>query len=407
MSPKLRILWLYQNIYVKLFVCSLNMDSSKVILKFIAVTAEENIKTNQGEANRANPEESLMKNISWAFPDFAGLKKDDLMANQLTYSDEYSEGIGQEIALEGIYLWYGKFRANSPDPIVIDTSGSHIQMNFCLQNTMTYLPESGVKPFVRFKAYQHNLLLLPKRKMAVKWLPDNEIEVFCINLSTEFFFNNLPENHSLRNHFQAGIRHILPAFLSTRNLPVTSKMIAALFEILNCQYAGYHKVLFVKAKVIELMALQFEQYEQMPAPDITSSLKEEDIEKMHLAREILVENVEAPLSMKDLAHQIGTNEFNLKKYFKEVFGTTVFGYLHDFRMEKSKEQLCQEGCKISDIAQRMGYKHATHFTAAFKKYYGFLPTKMRIGLFHLYHLAEYAAGLIGELQESGCAVESL
>ena len=361
--------------------------------------------TNQ-EVNRINSE-MLLKDNAWEFPNFAGLKKEEIIENQLIYSDKYSEGIGQEIVLEGIYFWYGKFCASSSEPMLINTSGSHIQMNFCLQNTMTYLPESTIKPFVRFKAYQHNLLLLPNRKMAVKWQPDVETEVFCINLSTEFFFNNLPENHSLRNHFQAGIRHILPAFLSTRNLPVTSKMIAALFEILHCQYSGYHKVLFVKAKVIELMALQFEQYEQMPAPDITSALKEEDIEKMHLAREILVGNVEAPLSMKDLAHQIGTNEFNLKKYFKEVFGKTVFGYLHDFRMEKSKEQLCQDGCKISDIAQRMGYKHATHFTAAFKKYYGFLPTKMRIGLFHLFQFAEYAAGVIGELQESGCAVESL
>ncbi|WP_221394666.1 AraC family transcriptional regulator [Dyadobacter sp. NIV53] len=243
--------------------------------------------------------------------------------------------------------------------------------------------------------------------MLVQWHPGEETEGFAINITPDFFFNNLPETHPLYSHFQSGIDEVLPAFMSQRNLPVTPRMISTLFEILNCTYSGYHKSLFVKAKVIELLALQFEQYEQLPVPDIASAPKQEDIEKMHLARQILIDNIETPLSLKDLAHQIGTNEFNLKKYFKEVFGTTVFGYLHETRMEKSREQLCQDGNKIAEIAQRMGYKHATHFTAAFKKYYGYLPNKIRIVLINLFQITEYLIELGTELIESGGVVEMI
>lgn len=408
-ARSLLFLWLYQSFFVELFGYSLNTDCfAKVYLEqFKAVTVKGEKMTNEGEMLFNVVETKPETKQSWQYPDFASLKKDEVIENHIVYDDDYIKGKGQEIMLDGVYFWYGNFRINSGQPMLINTSASHVQMNFCLQNVTTYFCESSVKPFVRFKPYQHNLLLLPQRKMVVQWQPGLETEVFSINISPEFFFHNLPETHPLCKHFKEGIAEVLPAFLSLRNLPLTSKMISILFEILHCQYSGYHKNLFVKAKVIELLALQFAQYEELPLPDMASPLKQEDIAKMHLAREILIENIESPLSIKDLAHQVGTNEFNLKKYFKEVFGTTVFGYLHDFRMEKSKEQLSVDGSKISEIAQRMGYKHATHFTAAFKKYFGFLPNKMRIGMLHLFHFSEYMAELVTEFGLAGSAFESI
>ncbi|TDE13952.1 AraC family transcriptional regulator [Dyadobacter psychrotolerans] len=341
----------------------------------------------------------------WHYPDFSAIKKDEVIENDIGYDDEFRIGFGKELLLEDIYVWYGRFRSLSKKPVLVNSSGSHVQMNFSLQNSTVYLNETQSRPFVRFKPHQHNLLLLPKKNMLVQWQPKEETEVFAINITTDFFFKTLPEEHPLYRHFQNGISEILPAFLSQRNLPVTPKMISTLFEILHCTYSGYHKSLFVKAKVIELLALQFDQYEQLPLPDFDSALKQEDIEKMHLARKVLLENIETPLSLKDLAHQIGTNEFNLKKYFKEVFGTTVFGYLHDFRMERSKVLLCEEETKISEVAQQMGYKHATHFTAAFKKHFGYLPNKIRILLIHLLQFAEYLIECGMEMIESGVVTE--
>jgi AraC-like DNA-binding protein len=344
---------------------------------------------------------------TWHFPDFSAIKKDEVIEYQITYNDELRTGVGRELLLEDIYVWYGKFQAHSRKQLLVLNSGSHIQMTFSLQSATAYFTETLPKPFVRFKPHQHNLLLLPQRNMLVQWLPNEETEAFAINITTDFFFSNLPQTHPLYGHFKNGINQVLPAFLSQQNLPVTPKMISTLFEILNCPYHGYHKSLFVKAKVIELLALQFDQYEQLPVPDITSAPNEEIVEKMHMVRNILIGNLEQPLSLKDLAHQVGTNEFNLKKYFKQVFGTTVFGYLHDFRMEQSKEQLSREGSKISEVAQRMGYKHATHFTAAFKKYYGYVPNKMRIAILHLIHLGEYLVQLYTELLERGVVTGTL
>lgn len=44
----------------------------------------------------------------------------------------------------------------------------------------------------------------------------------------------------------------------------------------------------------------------------------------------------------ELSRLIGLNDYKLKKGFKEMFGTTVFGYLREKRLEKAFH-LLQEG----------------------------------------------------------------
>jgi AraC-like DNA-binding protein len=39
----------------------------------------------------------------------------------------------------------------------------------------------------------------------------------------------------------------------------------------------------------------------------------------------------------------------------------------------AKTRLLDPKLKISDIAEKLGYKHATHFSAAYKKHFGELP----------------------------------
>jgi len=47
-------------------------------------------------------------------------------------------------------------------------------------------------------------------------------------------------------------------------------------------------------------------------------------------------------------------------------------------MEKARQLLTAGDMKIAEVAHTLGYKHATHFTAAFKKHVGFLPNKVRL-----------------------------
>lgn len=44
----------------------------------------------------------------------------------------------------------------------------------------------------------------------------------------------------------------------------------------------------------------------------------------------------------------------------------------------SYHMLLEGNHKIADVAITSGYKHATHFSSAFKKYFGYLPNKIKM-----------------------------
>ncbi|WP_162618524.1 helix-turn-helix domain-containing protein [Pedobacter yulinensis] len=116
----------------------------------------------------------------------------------------------------------------------------------------------------------------------------------------------------------------------------------------------------------------------IPGPDLHPA----DAEKLWQARLHMEQHLQAPPSLFELARLIGLNDYKLKRDFKKLFGTTVFGYLYEKRMEKAKALLEQERLPVGEIAYLVGYKNPQHFTAAFKKKFGCLPRGFRQPVHH-------------------------
>ena len=80
-----------------------------------------------------------------------------------------------------------------------------------------------------------------------------------------------------------------------------------------------------------------------------------------------------PPSLPELAKQVGLNERKLQQGFQELFGTTVFGVLHDYRMERAKQLLETERMTVGAIANAVGISHRGYFATAFKRKFGTTP----------------------------------
>jgi len=107
------------------------------------------------------------------------------------------------------------------------------------------------------------------------------------------------------------------------------------------------------------------------------TLKKADVEKMYQAKEFILKNLSTPCSLINIAQQVGTNEFTLKKGFKEVFGTTVFGFWNDVKMQEAKRLLLENKMNVSEVSEQIGYKNPQHFSTAFKKYFGTSPSQLK------------------------------
>jgi len=98
-----------------------------------------------------------------------------------------------------------------------------------------------------------------------------------------------------------------------------------------------------------------------------------ELKKINEARDIIVDRMMDPPSLKSLARLVGTNEFKLKAGFKSVFSNTVYGYLSDYRMEEARKLLTVDNSRIKEVSVQVGYSNPSHFIAAYKRKYGITP----------------------------------
>ncbi len=158
----------------------------------------------------------------------------------------------------------------------------------------------------------------------------------------------------------------------------TPAMQMALQQILGCPYQGNTKRVYLESKVWELMALQVDQFLETQTVETTSKiLNAEDIERIHYASEILLKQLDQPPSLMELARMVGINDNKLKIGFKQVFETTVFGYLHDCRMERSRQMLADGNITVYTAAKSVGFSHRGDFAAAFRRKFGVNPSEYR------------------------------
>lgn len=156
---------------------------------------------------------------------------------------------------------------------------------------------------------------------------------------------------------------------------MSPEILTTVRDIVSCERTGHFRRMYMETKVTELLLLQVEQLTQIQ--DTTIKIPKIDIERMHHARELVTQNIITPCSLIDLARKVGTNEFKLKKYFKELFGTTVFGYLNELKMNEAKQKLLKDELNIYQVAESLGYKTPNHFSTAFRKYFGYPPSQIK------------------------------
>jgi AraC family transcriptional regulator, transcriptional activator of the genes for pyochelin and ferripyochelin receptors len=159
---------------------------------------------------------------------------------------------------------------------------------------------------------------------------------------------------------------------------ITPIMQTTLQQILNCPYQGLTKRMYLEAKSLELVALQISQWQESENQTLVSGRwSSDEVERLHHARDILLQELHNPPSLLTLARQVGLNDFKLKKGFRHVFGTTVFGCLQQRRMELAKQLLEQRNLSIAAIAHQIGYASQSHFCQMFKQQFGVTPNAYR------------------------------
>lgn len=163
----------------------------------------------------------------------------------------------------------------------------------------------------------------------------------------------------------------------------SAAMQGVLQQILRCPYRGVTKRIYLQSKVWELLGLLIEStVEAQQEPQHLWKLKPEDVERIHSAKEILLQHLDSPPCLMELARQVGLNDYKLKRGFRQVFGTTAFGYLHNHRLGQARQLLETNDLNVEEVARVIGYRDRSAFSKAFCHKFGVTPSYYRKSVKH-------------------------
>jgi len=187
-------------------------------------------------------------------------------------------------------------------------------------------------------------------------ISDKETQQIRVVLDEEFLKNNLKESF------------IEKLFYSKQNIqtlncsPSTLSSEILVNDIFNCKLTGGLASIYIQSKALELLYLEVLKLKKDKQEVF---LNQYDKDAIYKAKEILIQNMNTPPSIVELAKMVHLNEFKLKKGFKQVFNTTPYRLLTKYKMNYAKKLLQTSEYNITEVANIVGYKFANNFSNAF------------------------------------------
>lgn len=102
-----------------------------------------------------------------------------------------------------------------------------------------------------------------------------------------------------------------------------------------------------------------------------------DEKAVNKAIEYISDNYRNRISLFDIAHETNYSPYHFLRLFKRYTGTTPFGFLLDFKIEKAKDMLKKTGCSISQVCDLCGFSSLSYFSRIFREKTGVTPTEYK------------------------------
>ena len=288
--------------------------------------------------------------------------------------EEIGTGSSRKTMLRsGFELYIMDFKIREPHIVKGETDSPMIGLKFSLSGNIRYRMQYSANDDWVTDSGQSSLYYLPASNTSGKAATKEPVLAVLIQMEP-WFFNILLERETDRipDDF-ANIASGSPSRYQYTDA-ITPLMQAVAHQIINCPYHGLTRQLYLEGKAYELIAYKLEQsLLDKKRHQKTFVLRPDDVERAGHARELVRRNLENPPRLLELARIVGLPHPKLNFCFREVYGTTIFGYLREMRLNKAKSLLDEGRMNVTEVAYSVGYSSLSHFAKSFKDYHGAAP----------------------------------
>ncbi|HEY5750606.1 MAG TPA: AraC family transcriptional regulator [Chryseolinea sp.] len=236
---------------------------------------------------------------------------------------------------------------------------------------------SGLQKPMRMDKGTHNFVYNPEVNQDHYMDAQDSLNILHLSIDRLYYAQLLCDKERWQANLKEKLLNKQAVSGALDRMQMTPYMFGVVHDILNCSLSGNLRKIVIEAKVLELVALQLDQLVKRDQASTHQKINSKDQDAFYALRDFLHQSFTDDHSLRTLSKTFGLNEFKLKKGFKEIFGTTVFDYLHDLKMEHARRLLQDAGAYVNEVSGLVGYKNPNHFSTAFKRKFGINPTQYR------------------------------
>ena len=291
----------------------------------------------------------------------------------MTFSDKNISGeiIEKDINNE-IYVIKSSLQLEQDMSIKSSSNIDGIILSYSLHG---YMEHKGVDSNNNLKVNTNDsIMCIVKEERGVTSIPKGTFNRINFIIKKEFIEKNINDNKILDYILNPLDKEFCQKRVFQRK--TTDYINLILHDLYQLNFEEGLNNIYLQSKILELFFLELSTITDTDKK-LTSKkalkLDDYDIEAIKRAKEILLQNLQNPPSIIELARRVAINDFKLKKGFKEVFNTTPYNFLLDYKLKLATKLLNEGEMNVNEIAQFTGYKHTSNFSKAFKKKYGILP----------------------------------
>jgi AraC-like DNA-binding protein len=154
-------------------------------------------------------------------------------------------------------------------------------------------------------------------------------------------------------------------------MPASPDIANDFLQIVGCSNPHNTKTLFFESKFREILSRMIAH--ELLEEEISVELGAFETAQIKNIPGILMERLDSPPSIPELARELSLSATTIKQGFKRIFGKPIYAHHRNACLERAAVMLLDTSKSIIEIALEAGYSNGGSFGYAFRQRYGASP----------------------------------
>ena len=292
---------------------------------------------------------------------------------------EFKDGITgsvKEIHINNAYVLFQDYNNKNSESHTLQVAQNHpvFLLQFVIDGEVNFSLNEKTSSTYSLNKNMYNLFYIPASKYLYKHL-NLKKKVLNIYFTESFLISKMGACFIIKSkkYQQAKKETQIYSFFDI-GFMINGQLRTIVNEFLNCSFDGITKQSYLESKLTELILIALASEGSEAATN--NILRKTDRDNLIRIENYIQSHLKEDLNIEKLSVLAGLNTSKFKSVFKQVYGMPVFKYITSLRIEKAIQLISKHDYTIAQASYEVGYKNPQHFTVAFKKKLGYLPSKL-------------------------------